>query len=86
MAETADGWDTNSRGQTLFRRFEFAGYQQTRRFLDALSSLTEEGTAHPQSINFGTTYVNITLDPTSSGQVDVRLAGLITALYVSAGH
>jgi 4a-hydroxytetrahydrobiopterin dehydratase len=33
-----------------------------RDFLDALAALSEETGVHPQNINFGTTYVNVTLE------------------------
>lgn len=87
MAENnlAQGWEAHAKQQTLFRRFSFETYAQTRQFLDALAALTESGGVHPQSINFGSNYVNVTLDPAESGQADVPLALRINALYTPAG-
>ncbi|MGC9162203.1 MAG: 4a-hydroxytetrahydrobiopterin dehydratase [Thiomonas sp.] len=62
MAEHTTGWREQGKPPTLFKRFAFDSYAQTRSFLDALAALAEETGRHPQNINFGTTYVNITLD------------------------
>jgi len=43
---------------------------------------------HPQNINFGTTYVNITLEPADGAQLtdaDHALAARISGLHKSAG-
>jgi hypothetical protein len=47
----------------LFRRFEFERYGATRDFprCDG-GALSEQTGMHPQNINFGTTYVNVTLE------------------------
>jgi len=45
---------------SLFRRFEFDAYAQTRRFLEAMASVSEETGIHPD-LGFGTTYVNVTV-------------------------
>ncbi len=63
MADALQGWERREKPPILFRRFAFERYAQTRAFLDALSALAEEFNRHPQNINFGTTYVNITLEP-----------------------
>lgn len=62
MAELPEGWETRDQPPTLFRRFAFGSYADTRAFLDALAALSEETGIHPQNINFGSTYVNITLE------------------------
>jgi pterin-4a-carbinolamine dehydratase len=67
----------------LFRRFAFARYAQTRAFLDALSALSEEVQRHPQNINFGTTYVNVTIgaaDGDALSAEDEQFAARIAAL------
>jgi len=56
------GWEARGKPPTLFRRFEFVRYSETRAFLDALAALAETRARHPQNINFGATYVNVTLD------------------------
>lgn len=87
MAELPESWEERGKPPTLFRRFEFERYSNTRAFLDALAALTEEVGAHPQNINFGTTYVNITLEAsgTEVGAAEVTLAARINALYKPAG-
>ena len=62
MGEMPEGWEISGKPPTLFRRFTFDKYAETREFLDALAALSEETGTHPQNINFGTTYVNITLE------------------------
>jgi 4a-hydroxytetrahydrobiopterin dehydratase len=62
MGDLPEGWETRGKPPTLFRRFTFGNYADTRTFLDALAELSEETGIHPQNINFGTTYVNITLE------------------------
>ena len=61
MSEQPDGWAARGKPPALFRRFEFERYGQIRDFLDALAALTQASGIHPQNINFGTTYVNVTL-------------------------
>lgn len=62
MGDLPEGWETRGKPPTLFQRFTFGNYTATRTFLDALAELSEETGVHPQNINFGTTYVNITLE------------------------
>jgi 4a-hydroxytetrahydrobiopterin dehydratase len=81
-----EGWEIRGTQRTLFRRFVFDGYSQTRAFVEGLGALTEAGGTHPQNINFGSTYVNVTLDPTPSGDADVALAARINALLGPAGE
>ncbi len=83
MADLPEGWEARGRPPSLFRRFEFERYGETRVFLDAVAALTEEVGVHPQNINFGTTYVNITLEPgdgSELGSVELDLAARINAL------
>lgn len=88
MAETLQGWERRDKPPTLFRRFAFERYAQTRAFLDALSALSEELSRHPQNINFGTTYVNVTLDAADGkifSEQDESFAARIAALAQQAG-
>ena len=62
MDDLPEGWETSGKPPTLFRRFTFGNYTDTRTFLDALAELSEETGTHPQKINFGTTYASITLE------------------------
>lgn len=79
------GWEARGKPQTLFRRFAFERYGQTRDFLDALAVLSEEAGLHPQNINFAATYVNVTLEAGESGELgeaELGLAQRINTLYV----
>ena len=83
MGDLPQGWETRGKPPTLFRRFEFERYADTRAFLDALAALAEETGIHPQNINFGTTYVNITLeaaDGVTLTEADYALAARINDL------
>jgi 4a-hydroxytetrahydrobiopterin dehydratase len=88
MAELPEGWEYRGKPLALFRRFEFERYGSTRDFLDALAALSEETGMHPQNINFGTTYVNITLEGAAGsepGEQERILAQRINALSKPAG-
>lgn len=83
MAETPEGWETRGKPPILFRRFEFARYSEIRDFLDALAAVAEETGMHPQNINFGTTYVNVTLEAAEGGvlgEAEYQLAARINRL------
>jgi pterin-4a-carbinolamine dehydratase len=58
--ELPPGWSPIKTPPALFRRFEFGAYAQTRRFLEAMASVSEETGIHPD-LGFGTTYVNVTV-------------------------
>lgn len=62
MGDLPEGWESRGKPPTLFRRFVFERYADTRAFLNALAELSEETGVHPQNINFGSTYVNVTLE------------------------
>lgn len=85
LAKLPDGWESRGRLPTLFKRFEFGSYSETRAFLDALTALADEAGLHPQNINFARTYVNITLDANDKGELgeaELRLATGINQLYL----
>ena len=86
MSDHIGEWETRGKSQTLFRRFNFERYAQTRDFMDALSELAQADGVHPQNINFSSTYVNVTLDPTDSGLANHSLAQRIDALYKPTGN
>ena len=86
MSDHIGEWETRGKTQTLFRRFNFERYAQTRDFMDALSELVQADGLHPQNINFSSTYVNVTLDPTDSGLANHSLAQRIDALYKPTGN
>ena len=83
MTDDFQGWERRDKPPTWVRRFAVAQYAQTRAFLDALSALSEEIQHHPQNINFGTTYVTITIgaaDGAALSAEDEQFAGRIAAL------
>lgn len=83
MAEAPQGWESRGKPPVLFRRFNFERYAQTRAFLDAVAALSEETGLHPQNINFGATYVNITLeaaDGNALGDGEIDFAARVNQL------
>ena len=75
MSDTPlQGWTRSGPPEHLFRRFEFASYGQTRRFLDEVARLSEASGIAPQNINFGTTYVNITVAPVGAALTEAECA------------
>lgn len=83
MAEMPEGWEARGKPPTLFRRFAFECYADTRDFLDALAALSEDTGIHPQNISFGSTYANVTLeaaDGVALTEADYSLAARINDL------
>jgi 4a-hydroxytetrahydrobiopterin dehydratase len=78
-----DGWEARGKPPTLFRRFGFVRYAETRAFLDALAQISEETGIHPQNINFAASYVNVTLeaaDGVALSVADIAFAQRVAAL------
>ncbi len=61
-----DGWRLVERPLSLFRRFQFQSYSETRAFLDRLAALSEETDLYPD-LGFGTKHVNVTIHAFSGG-------------------
>jgi len=77
-----EGWQSVQHPPSLFRRFEFANYAETRGFLDDLARLSEECGLFPD-LGFGRTYVNVTLHggyDQPGGVAEVEFAGRVGAL------
>lgn len=78
-------WENRKGSPVLNRRYTFNAYRQTRDFLDQLADFSKETGLHPHTINFGTTYVNLTIE--GEGDVpspeSIAMAGQIEALYAS---
>lgn len=86
MLEMPSAWEARGKPPTLFRRFSFGAYGETRAFLDALAALSEETGIHPQNINFGSTYANVTLEAVGGEvltEADAAFARRIDALVGS---
>ncbi len=54
------GWSWVEKPPSLFRRFTFEAYKQTRAFLDELASLSEQTGLYPD-LGFGPKHVNVTI-------------------------
>ena len=79
------GWKPVSNPPSLFCRYEFSDYSETREFLDGLMLLSEETKVFPD-LGFGKTYVNVTLHGSSGqmpGPVEVEFAGRAACLAVA---
>jgi 4a-hydroxytetrahydrobiopterin dehydratase len=55
-----EGWTEVERPPSLYRRFEFAAYSETRVFLDRLAGLSKETGLYPD-LSFARTHVNVTV-------------------------
>ncbi|MDO8275217.1 MAG: 4a-hydroxytetrahydrobiopterin dehydratase [Serpentinimonas sp.] len=78
----APGWQWSERPPSLFRRFQFGSYGQTRQFLDRLAEQSAALGVEPQNINFGTTYVNVTISAIGPNlsESECRLAAELSRL------
>jgi 4a-hydroxytetrahydrobiopterin dehydratase len=77
-----EGWRAVASPPSLFRRFEFAGYGDTRAFLERLANLSKETGLYPD-LGFGTTHVNVTVhasDGKAPSQSDIEFATRAGAL------
>lgn len=66
-----EGWRSVPTPPSLFRRFEFAGYRETRAFLERLGELSKETGLYPD-LGFGTTHVNVTIYGPNGGVPGVQ--------------
>jgi pterin-4a-carbinolamine dehydratase len=57
---SATGWQEVKHPPSLFRRYDFTSYGETRSFLDRLAELSEETGLYPD-LGFGTKHVNVTI-------------------------
>lgn len=75
------GWEQVARPPSLFRRYEFTSYRETRAFLDRLAVLSSEMGCYPD-LGFGTTYVNVTVrgDGPAIGGAEHEFAARVGAL------
>ena len=81
-----EGWGHHERPPTLFRRFSFGAYSETRLFLDQLGTLSKETGCYPD-ISFGTTYANVTIhsrDGERLGAEDTAFAQRVNQLTAAA--
>lgn len=80
MTQTdADNTAPAERKTTLNWRFDFGSYGETRRFLDQLADVSKHENFYP-NINFGKTYVNISIDAEGQTALGEREAAFIEAM------
>jgi 4a-hydroxytetrahydrobiopterin dehydratase len=66
-----EGWTEVERPPSVYRRFEFAAYPETRAFLDRLAGLSKETGLYPD-LSFTRTHVNVTVYGSGGAAVDVE--------------
>jgi pterin-4a-carbinolamine dehydratase len=79
-----EGWKAVQSPPSLFRRFEFKSYHETRAFLERLSALSQETGLYPD-LGFGTTYANVTVygkDGEMPGSAEIEFASRAATLAV----
>ncbi|MEJ5231099.1 MAG: 4a-hydroxytetrahydrobiopterin dehydratase [Geminicoccaceae bacterium] len=59
-SDEPEGWERIGRNRSLFRRFEFRAYSETRLFLERLAALSERTGIHPD-LSFGSKHANVTV-------------------------
>ena len=77
-----EGWKSVQQPPSLFRRFQFASYRDTRAFLDRLAALSEETGLYPD-LGFGPTHVNVTVygaDGKAPGNPEIDFASRAAGL------
>ena len=70
---------------TLNWRFEFATYGATRDFLDLLADLSKREDYYP-NINFGKTYVNVSMDAEGQASLGARADAFIEEMKALAAR
>ena len=76
---------TPGRQPALHWRFEFSSYGETRHFLDLLADLSKRENFYP-SINFGKTYVNVSIDAEDQTQLGIRAAVFVEEMKAHAAQ
>lgn len=66
-----EGWEESERPSLLHRRFEFADYAETRRFLAFLEGLSKELELYPD-LSFARTHVRVTVHGPEDGTVGAQ--------------
>jgi len=80
------GWKAVERPPSLFCRFDFPSYAQTRAFLGQLESLSKETGLYPD-LGFSATHVNVTVHGDAGAQPDegdIAFAARASALAAPA--
>ena len=79
--------DMGTTGQkpALHWRFDFGSYGEARRFLDQLADLSKRDSYYP-NINFGKTYVNVSIDAEGQMELGEREAAFIQEMKAYAAQ
>lgn len=85
LGPDAEADKTSPRQETLSWRFEFSSYSETRRFLDQLADLSKRENFYP-NINFGKTYVNISIDAEGHTALGVREDAFVAEMKAYAAQ
>lgn len=76
---------TPARQPALNWRFEFATYGATRDFLDLLADLSKRDGYYP-NINFGKTYVNVSMDAEGQAALGARADAFVEEMKALAAR
>lgn len=74
---------TTTQKPALHWRFDFGSYVEARRFLDQLAELSKRDGYYP-NINFGKTYVNVSIDAEGQMELGERGAAFIEEMKAYA--
>lgn len=66
-------------------RFEFASYSATREFLDLLADMSKRDDYYP-NINFGKTYVNVSIDAEGQASLGAKADAFIEEMKALAAR
>jgi len=66
-------------------RFEFATYSATREFLDLLADMSKRDDYYP-NINFGKTYVNVSIDAEGQASLGAKADAFIEEMKALAAR
>jgi pterin-4a-carbinolamine dehydratase len=80
-------WERRKGSSVLNRRYTFESYRVTRDFLDRIAEYSKTSGQHPGTVNFGTTFVNITLEGEGEEPDSgcLHLADAIEVIYLGMG-
>lgn len=76
---------TTTQKPALHWRFDFGSYVEARRFLDQLAELSKRDGYYP-NINFGKTYVNVSIDAEGQMELGERGAAFIEEMKAYAAQ
>lgn len=86
MADQLGNWRIQERPPLMTRRYDFATYAETRKFLDDLAAVSER-TGYFPDLNFGKTHVNVSVAPRDEalGETERAFAAQADSLAAQLG-